>query len=269
MLKVKDIIEKIESLAPPELAEPWDNVGLMLGDTEQRVTTVFVCLDVTSDNVQQAVDCGADLVLSHHPLIFSPLKRIVEQDISGNIIRNLIRRDISVYSAHTNLDHASGGMNDILAKRLDLTDIRRFREEECLDGSGAPLQGIGRVGRLASPMEMSDFSALVRDSLGCKALRAVGAPEDVIKTVAVCSGAGGDGIYAAYHAGADVFVTSDIRHHEAQLAFELGLNLIDAGHFETENIICSFMTDFLESQFENLNVIPSTAQPYFRQIITD
>lgn len=264
MLKVKDIIEELERFAPPALAEPWDNVGLMVGNLDQRVTTVFVCLDVTSDNVRRAIDCGADLILSHHPLIFSPVTRIVEQDISGSILRNLIRHEISVYSAHTNLDHADGGMNDVLAEQLDLTGIRRFREEECVDGTGKPIDNIGRVGELAVPMEMEDFVEFVRSTLGCGAIRSVGSPDDVIQRVALCSGAGGSGIYSAYHAGADVYVTSDVKHHEAQLAFELGINLIDAGHFETENTICSFMTEFLESRFEELNVIPSDAQPYFK-----
>lgn len=264
MLRVKDIIEELERFAPPALAEPWDNVGLMVGNLDQRVTTVFVCLDVTSDNVQRAIDCGADLIVSHHPLIFTSVNRIVEQDISGSILRNLIRHDISVYSAHTNLDHADGGMNDVLAEQLDLTEIRRFREDECTDGMGKPLDNIGRVGKLTMPMEMEDFVEFVRSTLGCRSIRSVGSPDDVIQTVALCSGAGGSGIYSAYHAGADVYVTSEVKHHEAQLAFELGINVIDAGHFETENTICSFMTEFLESKFEELNVIPSDAQPYFK-----
>ncbi|MBO5364358.1 MAG: Nif3-like dinuclear metal center hexameric protein [Clostridia bacterium] len=264
MLKVKDIIAELEQFAPPALAEPWDNVGLMVGDLEQRVTTVFVCLDVTSDNVRRATKWGADLILSHHPLLFAPPKHLVEQEVTGSIVRNLIRHEISVYSAHTNLDHATGGMNDVLAKHLSLTQVRRFRDEECVDGAGNPIDNIGRVGVLPVAMEMGDFAELVRDALGCRSLRFVGTPEDTVKTVAVCSGSGGDGIYAAYHAGADVFVTSDIRHHEAQLAFELGLNLIDAGHFETENTICRFMTEFLESRFPDLNVIPSDAKPYFQ-----
>lgn len=264
MLKVKDIIQEIETLAPPSLAEKWDNLGLMVGDLEQRVTTVFVCLDVTSDNVRRAIGCGADLILSHHPLIFSPVNRIVEQDVSGSILRNLIRHDISVYSAHTNLDHADGGMNDVLAQRLGLSHVRRFLDAECTDGTGRPIDNIGRVGTLESPMEMSDFVDFVRDALGCRSIRSVGNPEEIVKTAALCSGSGGEGIYAAYHAGADVYVTADVKHHEAQLAFELGMNLIDAGHFETENIICSFMTEFLESRFEDLGVIQSDAQPYFR-----
>lgn len=264
MLKVRDIMEKIEQLAPPHLAEPWDNVGLMVGDLEQRVNTVLVCLDVTSDNVKRAIECGADLIISHHPLLFQPVKRIVEQEVTGGILRELIRHNISVYSAHTNLDHTDGGTNDVLAEKLELTGVRRFREEECKNGLGEPIDNIGRLGFLSIPMEMSDFVALTKNALGCRSIRYVGDPEDVVKTVALCSGAGGDGIYSAYHAGADVYVTSDIRHHEAQLAFELGINLIDAGHFETENTICTFMTEYLEDAFPELSVIPSDAQPYFQ-----
>ncbi|MBQ2613764.1 MAG: Nif3-like dinuclear metal center hexameric protein [Clostridia bacterium] len=264
MLKVRDIIKELERLAPPSLAEPWDNVGLMVGDPEQRVTTVFVCLDVTSENVREAIDCGADLILSHHPLIFSPLKRVVEQDITGKIVRDLIRNEISVYSAHTNLDHADGGMNDILAKRLGLGAVRRFTQDEATDSTGKPLDNIGRVGDLAMPMRMEDFVEFVEHALSCRNIRWAGKPDDAIHTVALCSGAGGDGIYTAFHAGADVYLTADIKHHEAQLATELGLNLVDAGHFETENTICSFMTEFLESRFAELNVIPSTAQSYFQ-----
>lgn len=264
MYKVKDIAEKIEKFAPPSLAEAWDNVGLMIGDFESRVTTAFVCLDVTSDNVRRAIAEGADLIISHHPLIFSPMRRITEQDVSGRIIRELIRNDISVYSAHTNLDHADGGINDVLAKKLELTGIRRFSADEAVDELGKSIDNIGRVGILENPMTMEDFADFVKNTLDCRSLRYVGNPDEVIRTAAVCGGAGGDGIYSAYHAGADVYVTSDIRHHEAQLAFELGINLIDAGHFETENIICEFMTEFLENNFDGLNVISSDAVPYFK-----
>ncbi|MBQ4145096.1 MAG: Nif3-like dinuclear metal center hexameric protein, partial [Clostridia bacterium] len=133
-----------------------------------------------------------------------------------------------------------------------------------VDLSGKPIDNIGRVGRLEEPMEMSDFVCMVEEALGCKSIRYVGEPGDVVRNVAVCSGSGGEGIYSAYNAGADVYVTSDIKHHEAQLAFELGINLIDAGHFETENIICSFIGEYLEKNFDDINVIPSDAKPYFR-----
>lgn len=263
MIYVSDIVQELEKLAPPELAEPWDNVGLMVGDMEQPVKNIFVCLDVTSENVEQAAAFGADLILSHHPLIFSPVKRIVESDVSGGILRRLITKNISVYSMHTNFDKADGGMNDLLAEKLGLTQIRKYTAEECLNENGKPSDAIGRIGVLPTPVSMGDYTEQVKTSLNCFSIRSIGEADEQVHSVALCSGAGGDFIYTAYRAGADVYVTSDVRHHEAQLAQELGMNLIDAGHFETENIICDFLRDYLFEKFEDVNVRTSTAIPYF------
>lgn len=262
MIKVKDIAKLIETLAPKHLAEPWDNVGMMVGDEEQDVTKVYATLDVTSENVEHAIKCGAELIISHHPLLFSPIQRVIEQDISGSIIRTLIQNNISVYSAHTNFDIADGGMNDILCDKLGISDVRHFTDDECVDPSGEILDNIGRVGTLDNSSELADFVDYVRNALGCRAISYVGDPSDVISSVAVCSGSGGGYIYNAYNAGADVFVTSEIKHHEAQLALELGINLIDAGHFETENIICDFMEYYLTHNFQDLTVYKSKVNPY-------
>ncbi|HIW58057.1 MAG TPA: Nif3-like dinuclear metal center hexameric protein [Firmicutes bacterium] len=266
MYTVKEIVSAIEELAPKELAESWDNPGLMVGDFDAHVRRVLICLDVTSKNVEQAVSEGAELIISHHPLLFKPAKSIIEQTVQGNIIRTLIKNDISVYSAHTNLDIAAGGTNDALAERLGLINIREFTDDECVDEYGAPLMKIGRVGQLPEKMNMLDFTAFVEQAISCESIRFVGDESDIIKTVALCTGAGGDGIYSAYNSGADVYVTSDIRHHEAQLAFELGLNLVDAGHFETENTICEFMAEYLKERFGELIISASLAKPYFRSL---
>ena len=263
MYKVKDITNIIETLAPVYLAESWDNVGLMVGDLEKNVNRVFICLDVTSENVNYAIESGAEMIISHHPLIFTPLKNITENTTNGSIIRELIKNDISVYSAHTNLDNADGGVNDVLADKLGLDGVRHFTDDECINANGAPIDNIGRIGYLDSPVELADFKSLVKSILGCKCIKSVGDPSESISTVALCGGAGGDGIYSAYRAGADVYVTSDIRHHEAQLAFELGINLIDAGHFETENIICETLAKLLQQNLPSLEVIVSNAEPYF------
>lgn len=262
--KVCDIAEYIEILAPKTLAESWDNVGLMVGDYEKEINCVFICLDITTENVKAAIDAGADMIISHHPLIFSPIKRVIKSDISGRIISSLIKNDISAYSAHTNLDNATGGTNDALAKKLGLENVRLFADEEALDEMGNPVDNIGRIGTLPNPVTIEDFVSNTKKALGCSAIKYVGKPGDNVKTVALCSGAGGDGIYTAHRAGADVYVTSDIRHHEAQLAYELGLNLIDAGHFETENTICEFMKEYLEKGFPDLKIISSNAEPYLK-----
>ena len=259
---VKQIADHIESLAPRELAEPWDNVGLMVGDLEKEVSAVYIALDGTSRNVREAIDMGADMIITHHPLIFTSVNRVVEQDVTGSVIINLIKNDVALYSAHTNFDIADGGMNDILCDKLDIVDTRHFLDSECVDGGGKPLDNIGRVGRLDTPTELADYVDYVKSVLGCAAISYVGDPSEVVTTAAVCSGSGGDLIYCAYNAGADVYITPEIKHHEAQLALELGINLIDAGHFETENIICGFMEDFLKERFPDLRIIRSTAEPY-------
>lgn len=262
MTKVHHIAERIEQLAPKQLAEPWDNVGLMVGDEDQCVDTIYLTLDVTSSAVNEALRCGAQLIVSHHPLLFSPLKSVTEQGVTGSIVRSLIKNDISVYSAHTNLDKADGGMNDILCEKLGINDARAYFDNECIDSSGKALDNIGRIGTLDTPTEMADFVDYVRNVLGCRAISYTGDLSDVVSTAAVCSGSGGDLIYNAYNAGADVYITSEIKHHEAQLALELGINLIDAGHFETENIVCDFFEQYLSETFADINFFKSTAQPY-------
>lgn len=264
MYKVSDIANAIEELAPASLAEAWDNVGLMVGDPDKAVRRIFVCLDVTAENVSHAIDMHADMIISHHPLLFNPLGRICETDVIGSTVISLIKNDIAVYSAHTNLDNADGGTNDVLADKLGLYGVRRFTAEECCDPLGKPLSNIGRVGRLETPIELADFVSFTKSVLGCRSIRYVGDPSETISTVALCSGAGGDGIYTAYHAGADVYVTSDVRHHEAQLAYELGLNLIDAGHFETENTVCEFIPEYLYERFPSIEIFSSEAEPYFK-----
>ncbi len=265
MPKVKDIAAYIEELAPKSLAMSWDNPGLMVGDMDRHAQKIYIALDGTSENVSEAVRLGADMIITHHPLIFTSISRVTEQDVCGRIIINLIKNNISLYSAHTNFDIADGGMNDILCERLDIVDARRFTDEECTDGSGNSLENIGRVGRLDTPIEMADYVDFVKNVLGCAAISYVGDPSEIISTAAVCSGSGGDLIYNAYNAGADVYITSEIKHHEAQLALELGINLIDAGHFETENIICNFMEEYLLKRFPSLTIFKSSAAPYKRR----
>lgn len=263
MVRLSEIIEELETLAPTSLKEPWDNVGLMVGDEKQRIQNVYICLDITSENVRKAVDFGADLIISHHPLIFKPLSRIVESDIIGGIIRTLISNNISAYSMHTNFDKADGGMNDLLAAKLGLENVRKFTADECIDQNGNPQEEIGRVGLLEYPMPLEDFVEHVKSALSCRAIKYMGDLSETVHTVALCSGSGGSGIYTAYHSGADAYVTADLDHHDAQAAREIGLNIVDAGHFETENIICEFLHEFLYTRFPDLNVKISDSAPFY------
>ena len=264
MVILSNIIEELEKVAPSELKFPWDNVGLLVGDGAQRIGRVYVCLDITAENVKAAAELGVDLIVSHHPLVFEPLKSVTTGSVTGSIVRELIRNNISAFCMHTSFDMADGGMNDLLAHKLGLENIRKFNPDECIGENGESLDGIGRVGTLRFPVALEDFIEQVQMSLGCKAIKYAGDLSDRVQTVALCSGSGGSELYAAYHSGADVYVTGDLKHDHGRLASEIGLNLVDAGHFETENIICDFLAEFFCHHFPELDVVVSEAKPYFK-----
>lgn len=266
MVILEDIISFLNQKFPENLQEGWDNSGLITGDRAKEISKVLVCLDVTSDTVAEAVDFGANLIISHHPLIFSPIKSIVENQGSGSILRSLIQNDIAVYSMHTNFDKAQGGMNDLLCEKLGLVSPREYTPEELVMPNKKSCENFGRVAKLCDPMTLDEFADFVKISLDCRALKLFGDGDDRVSKIALCTGSGGDMIYAAYNSGADVYLTADLGHHDAQTAAELGLNLIDAGHFETENIICPFLYDLLTCEFPDLFIKKSQAEPFFRNI---
>ncbi len=266
MVLLEEILSFLRTGFPEELKEEWDNVGLMTGDESQNINKVLVSLDVTLDTVREAVSFGAELIISHHPLIFSPVKNITEDNSTGSLLRQLIKNDISVYSMHTNFDKAKGGMNDLLAKKLGLLNIREYFEDELITPNGKKLDNIGRVGTLPSPMTLDDFADFVKASLGSSCIKVFGDGDEMIKDVALCTGSGGSLLYSAYNSGADVYLSGDLGHHHAQTASEIGLNMIDAGHFETENIICQYLYDVLNSEFPDLLIKKSDAKPYYRSI---
>ncbi len=253
-------------LAPSSAKCAWDNVGLLVGDEAQRISRVFVCLDITSENVAAAADRGANLVISHHPLIFEPMRSITEGTVAGGIVRSLIQNNISAFCMHTSFDIADGGMNDLLAARLGLENVRKFTHDECIDENGEAIDAIGRVGVLERPMRLADFLVYVKSILGSSALKYCGNPGEKVQSVALCAGSGGSEMYAAYHSDADVFVTSDLKHDHGRIAKEIGLNTVDAGHFETENIICEFLAEFFRNRFPEIEVVLSEAEPYFKSI---
>jgi len=265
MIRLSEIIDALEGFAPHDLKESWDNVGLMVGDRSQKVERVYAALDLTTENVRQAIEFGADLIVSHHPLIFKPLYSVTEDDPIGSMVRQTVKNDVAVFSMHTNFDKVQGGTNDLLANRLGLKNIREYSQAECVDGAGNPFSPIGRAGELEYPVSMAEFIREVKTALGCTALKYTGDPADMVKYVALCSGSGGkEGIYSAYHSGADVYVTADLGHEHARSAYELGLNIIDAGHFETENLVCEFLEEFFETHFPEISVMTSTSRPFYK-----
>jgi len=242
MVKVRDIEKIMESIAPQSLKEPWDNVGLQVGGRENTLSGILLALDLTPEVIAEAETLDCDMIITHHPLIFSPLKRITEEDAEGKLIVSLIKKGINFFVAHTNLDKADGGVNDCLAERLGLIDVTYLGGEEG--------DSIARIGTLPYAMSLEEFAELCKEALGISAVRYSGDKSKRIKTVALCSGAGSDLYEEAVANGADAFVTGEVKHHHALYGKEAGLSFIEAGHFETENIVLEAIAAVLEEKIE-------------------
>lgn len=349
MTTVQQVITLMEQLAPRSYAESWDNVGLMVGDRNAIITGVLTTLDVTEEAISYAIEHDCNLIVSHHPLIFKGLKQLSCDTAQGRMINQLIQHNIAVYSAHTNLDIAPGGLNDMLAERLGLIDIKGFIKtgedtlykittfvpessadavrhamgtagagkignyEHCsfsLYGEGrfigneeshpvvgevgtltvapeaqvnaivdgahlrqviesmkaahpyeevayevvslveptASTQYLGRVGRLPNALNLDTFREWVQEALPEANIRFAGVAPKEIQSIALCSGAGAEFIKDAVRLHVDAYVTGDVKYHDAQLAKELGLLVVDAGHFGTESIVASGLRDYLLSK---------------------
>ena len=249
MTYVSDILNYVETLAPRAMKMDWDNVGLLCGSRSTPVTKVLVALDPFEHVCKEAVDWGAEVIVTHHPLIFRPLPNITDETTIGRGIRTLIKHDISAINAHTNLDQAPGGVNDVLAKTLGLEHIQVITP--CGEIDGQPW-GLLRMGEVRE-QNLSDFLSTVKKNLRCEGLRYVDGGKPVRK-VAVGGGACADGFREALDAGCDTFVTSDIKYNQFWDARDLGLNLIDAGHFHTENPVVAVLAEKIAGAFPEVEV---------------
>lgn len=253
MATVNDILLYLETLAPNSMKMDWDNVGLLCGSRDKEVKKILVALDPFESVCEEAAQIGADLLLTHHPLIFQPVKAITDDTSIGRAILRLIASGISTINAHTNLDCAPGGVNDVLAQKLGLQNVQVIGP--CgTDEEGRPW-GLLRQGAVETqPLEQ--FLSRVKSSLGCQALKYVDGGKPVSK-VAVGGGACAGELRDAVNAGCDTFVTSDVKYNQFWDARELGLNLIDAGHFHTENPVCPVLAEKLRAAFPEISVIVS------------
>lgn len=226
-MTVRELYKILNEAIPRELSCPWDNDGLMCcPDGARAVSRVLIALDVTDAVVRRATDRGYDLIVSHHPLIFKGLKAVNDDSCVATKAIELIRGGVSVMSFHTRLDALDGGVNDVLAERLGIVEAEPFGEE-----------GIGRIGRLAEPTDARSFAKHVKQMLGAPTVTFADAGRPVCR-VAVLGGGGSDDVAAAQAAGADTYVTGELKYHQLVDAPEEGINLIEAGHFYTENPIC-------------------------------
>ena len=244
------VYEFLQEKAPFELQEGFDNAGFLVGREASSVTKILVALDITEQVVQEASQQGAQLIVAHHPVIFDGAKSVTDRTVTGRILLSLVENGIAAICAHTNLDAVEGGVNDALALRLGLTDIGQLRQAG-VDGQGRAY-GIGRVG-LVPEQPLYDFAMAVKRILGANGIRLVDGGKPV-HMVAVGGGACAEFMDDALAQGCDTFVTSDVKYHQFLEARALGLNLVDAGHFPTEDVVCPVLRSWLAKQFPHVSV---------------
>ena len=291
-MKCQDLIRLLSRQFPESLACSWDNVGLLAGNAEQEIHTIYIALDATDGVIEAAANAHADLLLTHHPLIFKGIKQVNSENFIGRRILELIRHDIAYYAMHTNFDVAA--MADLAAERLELSEVAVLQEtgmlpemavsfyaagqtrasgnqencrsaaaKLCQGGSGSIAVGIGKIGMLPGPMPLKDCAELTKKAFDLDKVKVFGDLDMQVHCAAVCPGSGKSVIEDALRKGAQVLITGDIDHHEGIDAVARGMAVIDAGHYGLEQIFIPYMKQYLEAQLPELTVIAQAPQPPF------
>ncbi len=252
MVTVQDIYRLMDEKAPFSSQMSFDNSGHLVGEMTQPVARLLVALDITEEVVAEAAELHCQLIASHHPVIFNPVKSLTTDTPTGRILLSLVRNHISAICCHTNVDMANGGVNDCLAEAVGLENLELLAQEGSY-ADGTPY-GIGRFGTLkGGPCSLQDYLALVTEQLKPNGIRFVDAGKPVFR-VAVGGGACGEYMDTAIALGCDTFLTSDLKYHGFLDGKDKGINLIDAGHYPTENLVCPKMAQWISQAFPALEV---------------
>lgn len=248
-MKCYEIMECLEEVSPKSFAESWDNVGLLCGREEKEVSAIYIALDATKEVIEGAKAAGADMLLTHHPMIFHPLKRVAGSHFIGDKILTLAESGMCYYAMHTNFDVM--GMADAVAEQLGLEDrkVLSVTYEDELSK-----EGIGRIGALPVPMTLAECAEYVKSRYHIEQVKVFGTPAETIVMAAVCPGSGKTCIEDAVRLGADVLITGDIDHHEGIDSVEQGLAIIDAGHYGLEKIFVPYMEEYCKRKLTGVKV---------------
>lgn len=258
----REIIETIEKRYPVSCALDWDHVGLLVGSRDREVRTVYVALDALDEVIGAAAHAHADMLITHHPLLFSPLRQVTEEDFIGRRVIRLIREEISYYAMHTNYDVM--GMAELAGEVMGFSDPEVL-EITCPEGAGGGRpEGIGRVADLERPLTLRECCAQVKERFALEAVKVFGDPDSVVRRAAISPGSGKSMITAALDAGAEVLITGDIDHHTGIDAQAQGLSIIDGGHYGIEKIFVRDMANFLRGHFPELTVLEAPPCDPFR-----
>ncbi len=255
-MKTKDILEILNTIAPFDIAEEWDNCGLQAGNKEWEIKKILIGLDVTMPLMIEAQKSNADLVLTHHPLLIQPENIIDFNRMPGSAIEICAKHEISIVSAHTNLDKARQGLNDYFAAKIGLENTRVFVSEQKGILAGDQLIGIGRIGQLNSVVDLGRLSNEIKKQLGLKHIRVTGDMNQPVKRIAICTGSGGSLVKEFIASGADVYITGDMKYHDARQIEEYSRAMIDVGHFGSEHMAIDLLYERLNHalQKEGLDI---------------
>ncbi len=257
----KEIIEIIEKQYPKCAALEFDNVGLQAGRLEKEVKKVYLALDATDQVIDQAISVGADMIITHHPLIFSPLRSVTDGNFISRRVVKMIQNDISYYAMHTNYDVL--GLSQLLSDTIGLVNEKVLWVTGEKNGKEI---GIGRVGNLMRPMTLKECCELVKNKLKLSSVKVFGNMDSQLFSAAVSPGSGKDAVDPAIEKGAQVLITGDIGHHVGLDSMEQGLAIIDAGHYGTEYIFVEDMKKFLENQIANVKFVAAPVQHPFQVV---
>jgi len=250
-LTVAHILQVLERIAPSELAEQWDNIGLQLGKRDRQVKTVWVALDPLPEVISAACKASVDILVTHHPLLFHPVKSLDFDTPLGRIFEMATQHKLAIVSAHTNLDTTSGGVNDVLAAKIGLKNPGLLGDSR-MSFDTRTHSGLGRIGEIEKGTDLVRFARTVKRKLNLNSIRVVGDPELAVYTVAVCTGSGSSLLDAFFSTNAQVFITGDIRYHDARQAEAMNRGLIDIGHFDSEAIIKEVLAERIRSGLQEM-----------------
>ena len=251
MQTLHKICDFLDNFAPTELAEDWDNVGLLVGDAEANVNKIMTCLTITPESADEAIQKEADLIVTHHPLPFRPLKRITTDKTSTKLLWNLIRKGIAIYSPHTGFDSALNGINQSVCNRLSLANIRPLIPNECANNGNV---GAGRIGELKNETTVQDFLRAIKQSYSIEQIRYVGKAQSKCKLIASACGSGGSFLAKAIAAGCDTLITGEADFHSCLEASAQNVNLILLGHYASERFAVEMLADRLSEVFNDLEI---------------
>ncbi|MFA6283967.1 MAG: Nif3-like dinuclear metal center hexameric protein [Desulfurivibrionaceae bacterium] len=251
------LLSILNSIAPFAMAEPWDNVGLMAGDPDQQVNGILVGLDPTEALIHEALSLNLNTIITHHPLIFHPLKTIRTNTPLGRMLKTALGHNLSLIACHTNLDLIAAGVSNALAEKIGLHDTRPLTGQEPAASDQKP--GFGKIGTLPAPLPAGQFLSLLLTALNTPGIRLAGSLPESIHTVALCGGSGSDLAETAWAMGAQVYITGEVKHSVARWAEAAGFCVIDAGHYPTENLIVPVLAEILKKSCADSGFAPAIA----------